>query len=100
MFCHCQPHGPFGRGQFGLFVGHDTESPYDDDALLAAVAPRPVLIVQPTMDRDATPGVPKPYSGPGLGLPLIGRVVRAWGGQVSAERREGALVLGVDVPVR
>jgi len=50
--------------------------------------------------RDATPGVPKPYSGPGLGLPLIGRVVRAWGGQVSAERRDGALVLGVDVPVR
>ena len=50
--------------------------------------------------RDATPGVPKPYRGPGLGLPLIGRVVTAWGGRVSAEQRDGALVLGVDVPVR
>ena len=50
--------------------------------------------------RGATPGVPKPYRGPGLGLPLIGRVVAAWGGRVSAEQRDGALVLGVDVPVR
>ena len=50
--------------------------------------------------RDPTPGVPKLYRGPGLGLPLVGRVVTAWGGQVSAEERDGALVLGVDVPVR
>ncbi len=29
--------------------------PYDYDDVLAALAPRPVLIVQPTMDRDADP---------------------------------------------
>ena len=50
--------------------------------------------------RDPTPGVPKPYRGPGLGLPLVGRVVHAWGGQVSAETSEGVLVLVVEVPVR
>ena len=49
--------------------------------------------------RDPTPGVPKAYCGPGLGLPLIGRVVAAWGGETSAEH-DGALVLRVDVPVR
>jgi signal transduction histidine kinase len=49
--------------------------------------------------RDLTPGVPKPYRGPGLGLPLVGRVVQAWGGRVSAEMTDGALVLVVDVPV-
>jgi signal transduction histidine kinase len=49
--------------------------------------------------RDATPGVPKPYRGPGLGLPLVGRVLHAWGGGASAETRDGALVLVADVPV-
>jgi signal transduction histidine kinase len=50
--------------------------------------------------RDRTPGVPKPYRGPGLGLPLIARVVEAWGGHVSAETRDGALVLAADLPAR
>jgi signal transduction histidine kinase len=49
--------------------------------------------------RDATPGVPKPYRGPGLGLPLVGRVVDAWGGHVRAEIVDGALVLAAEVPV-
>jgi signal transduction histidine kinase len=49
--------------------------------------------------RDLTPGVPKPYRGPGLGLPLVGRVVHAWGGRASAELSDGALVLVVDLPV-
>ena len=49
--------------------------------------------------RDPTPGVPKPYSGPGLGLPLVGRVVNAWGGRVRAEMQDGALVIGVELPV-
>lgn len=49
--------------------------------------------------RDLTPGVPKPYRGPGLGLPLVGRVVHAWGGRVRAELQDGALVIGVEVPV-
>ena len=50
--------------------------------------------------RDLTPGVPKPYRGPGLGLPLIGRVVHAWGGRTTAEMADGVLVLMVEVPVR
>jgi signal transduction histidine kinase len=48
--------------------------------------------------RDPTPGVPKPYRGPGLGLPLVGRIVHAWGGRASAEMRDGALALVVEVP--
>ena len=49
--------------------------------------------------RDSAPGVPKPYRGPGLGLPLVGRVVQAWGGRTHAELVDGALVIKVDVPV-
>jgi dienelactone hydrolase len=41
--------------RLGLFVGRETELPYDYDELIAAIAPRPVLVVQPAMDRDATP---------------------------------------------
>jgi dienelactone hydrolase len=41
--------------RLGLFIGREKEIPYDYDDLLAAIAPRPVLIVQPSMDRDATP---------------------------------------------
>lgn len=49
--------------------------------------------------RDPTPGVPKPYRGPGLGLPLVGRVAHAWGGRASAEMVDGALVLRLDLPL-
>jgi len=41
--------------KLGLFIGRETQVPYDYDDLLAAIAPRPVLIVQPSMDRDASP---------------------------------------------
>ena len=41
--------------RLGLFVGREQEIPYDYGELLAAIAPRPVLIVQPSMDRDAHP---------------------------------------------
>ena len=41
--------------RLGLFVGREQDIPYDYDELIAAIAPRPVLVVQPTMDRDATP---------------------------------------------
>jgi dienelactone hydrolase len=37
----------------GFFIGHETHVPYDFDALIASIAPRPVYIVQPTLDRDA-----------------------------------------------
>ena len=39
----------------GLFIGREVDVPYDYDDVLAAIAPRPVLVVQPSMDRDATP---------------------------------------------
>ena len=41
--------------RLGFFVGHESQIPYDFPALLAAIAPRPVLIMQPQLDRDATP---------------------------------------------
>jgi hypothetical protein len=50
--------------------------------------------------RDPTPGVPKPYRGPGLGLPLVGRMVQAWGGRVRADMSDGMLLLAVDVPAQ
>jgi len=37
----------------GFFIGRETHVPYDYDALIAAIAPRPVYIVEPTLDRDA-----------------------------------------------
>ena len=50
--------------------------------------------------RDPTPGVPKPYRGPGLGLPFVARVVDAWGGRARATTQDGGLVLSVELPLR
>jgi len=41
--------------RLGFFVGHEAQIPYDFHELLAAIAPRPALVVQPQLDRDATP---------------------------------------------
>jgi dienelactone hydrolase len=41
--------------QLGFFVGREQDIPVDFDAVLAAIAPRPVLIMQPQLDRSATP---------------------------------------------
>jgi pimeloyl-ACP methyl ester carboxylesterase len=41
--------------RLGFFVGHENEIPYDFPELLGMAAPRPVLVVQPELDRDATP---------------------------------------------
>jgi pimeloyl-ACP methyl ester carboxylesterase len=41
--------------KLGFFVGHEEQIPYDFDDLLAMIAPRPALIVQPLLDREATP---------------------------------------------
>jgi pimeloyl-ACP methyl ester carboxylesterase len=41
--------------RLGFFVGHESRIPYDFPELLGVVAPRPVLVVQPQLDRDATP---------------------------------------------
>jgi pimeloyl-ACP methyl ester carboxylesterase len=42
--------------RLGFFVGHEGRLPYDFDDVLAAIAPRSVLVVEPTMDRATTPG--------------------------------------------
>lgn len=39
--------------RLGFFVGHEAQIPYDFDELIATIAPRPVLIVEPQLDRDA-----------------------------------------------
>ncbi len=39
--------------RLGFFVGHEPSIPYDFDELLGAIAPRPVLVLQPQLDRDA-----------------------------------------------
>lgn len=39
--------------QMGLFIGEEKRVPYDFDELIGAIAPRPVLVVQPTMGRGA-----------------------------------------------
>ena len=41
--------------KLGFFVGHESQIPYDFDDLLGMLAPRPVLVVQPQLDRDASP---------------------------------------------
>ena len=41
--------------RLGFFIGHESRIPYDYADLLGAIAPRPALVVQPLLDRDATP---------------------------------------------
>jgi pimeloyl-ACP methyl ester carboxylesterase len=41
--------------RLGLFAGNEAGLPYDFDDMIALIAPRPVLIVQPQQDRDADP---------------------------------------------
>jgi dienelactone hydrolase len=41
--------------RLGFFVGNEARVPYDYDELIASIAPRPVVICQPQLDRDATP---------------------------------------------
>jgi pimeloyl-ACP methyl ester carboxylesterase len=41
--------------RLGFFIGRESQIPYDFDEVLAAIAPRPALVVQPSLDRDATP---------------------------------------------
>jgi dienelactone hydrolase len=41
--------------KLGWYIGKEATLPYDDDDLLALVAPRPVLVVSPKYDRDANP---------------------------------------------
>jgi pimeloyl-ACP methyl ester carboxylesterase len=41
--------------RLGFFIGHESQIPYDYADLLGAISPRPALVVQPQLDRDATP---------------------------------------------
>src|SRR6185437_14876715 len=40
--------------RLGFFIGHEQQIPYDYNELIATIAPRPALIVEPQLDRDAT----------------------------------------------
>lgn len=40
--------------RLGFFVGHESQVPYDFDDLIAMIAPRPVYILNPLLDRDDT----------------------------------------------
>ncbi len=41
--------------RLGFFIGHESQIPYDFDEVVASIAPRPVLVVEPELDRDASP---------------------------------------------
>jgi pimeloyl-ACP methyl ester carboxylesterase len=41
--------------RLGFFVGHESQIPYDFHDVLGMLAPRPALVVEPLLDRDATP---------------------------------------------
>jgi len=40
--------------RLGFFVGRETRVPYDVHHLFACLAPRPLLVVSPQLDREAT----------------------------------------------
>lgn len=39
--------------KLGFFVGHENRIPIDFDEIIATIAPRPVLLIAPRLDRDA-----------------------------------------------
>ena len=41
--------------RLGFFIGEESRIPYDYQDLIAAIAPRPVYILAPQLDRDAAP---------------------------------------------
>jgi pimeloyl-ACP methyl ester carboxylesterase len=45
-------HGLLPR--LGFFVGEEARIPYDFHEILASIAPRPVLVIAPTLNKDAT----------------------------------------------
>jgi pimeloyl-ACP methyl ester carboxylesterase len=46
-------HGLLPR--LGFFIGEESRIPYDYTELISAIAPRPVFVLQPQLDRDAAP---------------------------------------------
>jgi pimeloyl-ACP methyl ester carboxylesterase len=41
--------------RLGFFAGQEGRIPYDFDDLLGMIAPRPVMVMEPQLDRDGTP---------------------------------------------
>ncbi len=41
--------------RLGFFIGNESKLPYDYSELIAAIAPRPVYVLAPQLDRDANP---------------------------------------------
>jgi dienelactone hydrolase len=41
--------------KLGAFIGNESRLPYDYNELIAAIAPRPVYVYAPLLDRDAAP---------------------------------------------
>lgn len=41
--------------RLGFFIGHEAQLPWDYNELIATIAPRPALIVEPQLDRDGNP---------------------------------------------
>jgi pimeloyl-ACP methyl ester carboxylesterase len=41
--------------RLGFFIGNESKLPYDYNELMATIAPRPVYVLEPQLDRDATP---------------------------------------------
>lgn len=41
--------------RLGFFIGNEKRLPYDFPEIIASIAPRHVLVVEPTMDRTSTP---------------------------------------------
>jgi pimeloyl-ACP methyl ester carboxylesterase len=41
--------------KLGAFIGNESRLPYDYNELIAAIAPRPVYVYAPLLDRDASP---------------------------------------------
>ena len=41
--------------RLGAFIGQETRIPYDFHEIIAAIAPRPVLVVAPELDYQSTP---------------------------------------------
>jgi dienelactone hydrolase len=41
--------------RLGFFIGHEDQLPYDFNGVIASIAPRSVLVVEPSMDRTSSP---------------------------------------------
>ena len=97
--------------RLGLFKGAEERLPYDFDELIALTAPRGVLIVQPTMDRDADPAAVRTavqhasaaYTWAGAGSRIGADLSGPAGAPVQLELREpedyGRLTLQTQIPL-